>query len=60
LNDRKKADEVEAAFRVKNILCKAVKSPTVKEGSERIRFCLHAFNSKGEIDELIDILNKTK
>jgi 8-amino-7-oxononanoate synthase len=60
LNDRKKADELEKALRTKNILCKAVKSPTVKEGSERIRFCLHAFNTKSEIDQLIDNLNRTK
>lgn len=60
LNDRKRAEELEFVLRSKNILCKAVKSPTVKEGSERIRFCLHAFNSKSEIDELIYNLNKTK
>ena len=28
-------------------------SPTVKEGAERLRICLHAFNSKEEIDGLI-------
>ncbi|MFO0355334.1 MAG: aminotransferase class I/II-fold pyridoxal phosphate-dependent enzyme [Sphingobacteriaceae bacterium] len=60
LNDRKKADELERTLRVNNILCKAVKSPTVKEGSERIRFCLHAFNTKSEIDQLIEVLSKSK
>ena len=28
-------------------------SPTVKKGSERVRICLHAYNSKTEIRELI-------
>lgn len=35
-----------------------VLSPTVAEGSERIRICLHAFNSKEEICELISQLKK--
>ncbi len=32
--------------------------PTVAEGSERIRICLHSFNSKEEITLLCDKLNK--
>ena len=31
---------------------RAIKSPTVKEGSERLRICLHATNSKDEISML--------
>jgi 8-amino-7-oxononanoate synthase len=35
---------------------KAIKSPTVKEGTERVRICLHAYNTKEETDQLIGTL----
>ena len=41
----------ENGFAVKPIL-----SPTVAEGSERIRICIHSFNSKEEIEQLINLL----
>lgn len=40
----------------KSFLVKGVKSPTVKEGSERIRLCLHSFNTKEEISNLISLI----
>lgn len=42
----------------KGIYAKAILSPTVAVGSERLRICLHAFNQKEEIDLLIDELNQ--
>lgn len=33
-------------------------SPTVKEGEERLRICIHAFNTKEEIDSLVSALNE--
>lgn len=33
-----------------DISVKAIMSPTVPEGKERIRICLHSFNTKSEID----------
>ena len=39
-----------------NFAVKAILSPTVPEGQERIRICMHAFNTKGEINNLIEIL----
>lgn len=41
----------EHSFDVKPIL-----SPTVPQGQERLRFCLHAFNSKEEITEVLKLL----
>ncbi|WP_420320628.1 aminotransferase class I/II-fold pyridoxal phosphate-dependent enzyme [Flagellimonas sp.] len=41
----------EAGFDVKPIL-----SPTVKEGEERLRFCLHSYNTKEEIANLLQIV----
>lgn len=35
---------------------KAILSPTVPEGQERLRFCLHSFNSKEEISEVLELL----
>ena len=43
----------EKGFAVKPIL-----SPTVKQGEERLRICLHSFNSKQEIKSLVEALAK--
>ncbi len=39
-----------------NLFVKAIKSPTVKEGQERVRICLHSFNTKQEIELLVELL----
>jgi 8-amino-7-oxononanoate synthase len=36
---------------------KAILSPTVPEGQERLRFCLHSFNSNEEISEVLRLLS---
>ena len=41
-----------------NFDCRSILSPTVKEGSERIRICLHSFNSDHEIRELNHVLSE--
>jgi 8-amino-7-oxononanoate synthase len=35
---------------------RAILSPTVSEGTERLRICLHAYNSKEEITQLINTI----
>lgn len=35
---------------------KAILSPTVPEGQERLRFCLHSYNSVAEISEVLRLL----
>ena len=37
---------------------RAIKSPTVKEGSERLRICLHATNTKEELISLSKALEE--
>ncbi|TDE45598.1 8-amino-7-oxononanoate synthase [Flavobacterium rhamnosiphilum] len=37
---------------------KAILSPTVPEGQERLRFCLHSYNSKEQISEVLGLLSK--
>lgn len=39
-----------------NFDIRPILSPTVAEGSERLRVCIHSFNTKQEIDELISFL----
>ncbi|PIF61170.1 8-amino-7-oxononanoate synthase [Flavobacterium sp. 11] len=36
---------------------KAILSPTVPEGQERLRFCLHSYNSQQEISEVLRLLS---
>jgi 8-amino-7-oxononanoate synthase len=48
----KEVQELEFKLQEQNLFVKSVKSPTVKVGLERIRICLHAFNTKEEIDLL--------
>lgn len=54
------ADRLEKELAEKNIYAKSIKSPTVKEGTERVRFCLHSYNTKQEIDLLVEILEQFK
>ncbi len=35
---------------------KAILSPTVTKGQERLRFCLHIYNSKSEITKVLELL----
>jgi 8-amino-7-oxononanoate synthase len=36
---------------------KAILSPTVPEGQERLRFCIHSFNSKEDISQVLHFLS---
>lgn len=38
---------------------RAILAPTVAEGQERIRICLHAFNTEDEVKRLVRKPNKT-
>ena len=48
--------EVEETLQRLDIFAKSIKSPTVKEGQERLRICLHSYNTKQEIDLLLSSL----
>ncbi len=41
-----------------NMDVRPIMSPTVPRGKERIRICLHAYNTKSEIDKLLEIITK--
>lgn len=40
------------------IFVKAILPPTVPAGTERLRICLHTFNTEAEIDQLLKEINK--
>ena len=37
---------------------KAILSPTVPEGQERMRFCIHSYNSEQEIQRVLELLSE--
>jgi 8-amino-7-oxononanoate synthase len=55
-NDAVKA--IANQFQEKGYDVKAILSPTVPEGQERLRFCLHSYNSKEEISEVLKLLSE--
>ncbi len=48
------------ALQNKGLDVRAILSPTVSEGKERLRICLHLFNSDQEIEMLVNELKKLK
>lgn len=48
---------VEKQLAEHGIAAKAIYSPTVPEGMERIRLCMHAFNTKEDIQKLTSLLD---
>ena len=52
-----KAKEVARHLQNAGLDVRPILSPTVPKGSERIRICLHAFNTPDEITLLADIIN---
>lgn len=53
----KTVQDLEEKLAKQNLFVKSIKSPTVKEGEERMRVCLHSFNTKQEIDLLLESLS---
>lgn len=58
VGSNEETDRLEKLLNQKNIHAKAIKSPTVKEGTERIRFCIHSYNTKEEMDQLVEAINE--
>jgi 8-amino-7-oxononanoate synthase len=48
---------IASQLQIKGFDVKAILSPTVPEGQERLRFCIHSFNSKEEISEVLGLLS---
>ncbi len=56
--DNHQLKELSKTLSDKGFLTYPVFSPTVKEGTERLRICLHSFNTESEISELTKIINE--
>lgn len=52
-----KVEELENKCLKNNVFVKAIRSPTVKAGKERLRICLHSFNTTSEMDHLFECVN---
>ncbi len=50
------AKRLEQHLQKNGLAVKAILSPTVPKGKERIRICLHAHNMKNEVDQLMSLL----
>ena len=57
LGSNEKARMAAELLQSKGLQVNAILSPTVPKGSERLRVCLHAFNTKEQIDLLFQTLN---
>ena len=58
LEGNERAKQVEKALQGSGFNVRAILSPTVPAGKERLRICLHTFNSDTEIKNLINILKQ--
>lgn len=52
------AKRVELGLQAKGLNSKAILHPTVEDGKERIRICIHSFNSKKEIQLCVNTLEE--
>lgn len=57
LKSNEKAKDVAGHLQNAGLDVRPILSPTVPQGSERIRICLHSFNTEKEICVLTDIIN---
>lgn len=56
ISDNQKLKSLEETLSEDGFLTYAIYSPTVKEGTERLRICLHSFNTEEEIVKLTTII----
>ncbi|CAM3021188.1 pyridoxal phosphate-dependent aminotransferase family protein [Chryseobacterium flavum] len=56
--DNQRLKELQDILSEEGFLTYAIYSPTVKEGSERLRICLHSFNTEEEIMKLTGIIKE--
>lgn len=52
------AKNISNSLQEKGFQLKAILAPTVQAGKERIRFCIHSYNSEDEIQEVLQLLAK--
>lgn len=50
--------EIARIMKERHFDVRPILSPTVSKGEERLRFCLHSYNSEAEISEVLKVLGK--
>lgn len=60
VGDNDKAVKLSAMLNRNNIAARPIRYPTVSKGQERIRICLHSFNSFEEIEKMCRLINEFK
>ncbi|ADV48430.1 8-amino-7-oxononanoate synthase [Cellulophaga algicola DSM 14237] len=58
ISGNEKVKNLASVLQNNNFSVKAILSPTVAKGQERLRFCLHSYNTKHEIADVLKILKK--
>ena len=58
IGDPLKVKDMAAKIRNENYDVKAILFPTVALGTERIRFCIHSYNSAHEIERILHVFSK--
>ncbi|WP_165750040.1 aminotransferase class I/II-fold pyridoxal phosphate-dependent enzyme [Cellulophaga sp. Z1A5H] len=58
ISGNEKVKNLASVLQNNNFSVKAILSPTVSKGQERLRFCLHSYNTKQEIADVLKILKK--
>ena len=58
IGDPLKTKDIASKIRKENYDVKAILFPTVALGTERIRFCIHSYNSESQINEIIHLFSK--
>ena len=53
-----KVKQIASQLQERGFEVKAILSPTVPEGQERLRFCLHSYNTKDEMQDVLSELSK--
>lgn len=51
----KQVNDKEEQFAAHGFFVKGIKSPTVRAGTERVRICIHAFNTEDELKKLAEL-----
>jgi 8-amino-7-oxononanoate synthase len=57
-NNNEKAKKAALTLQIAGLDVRAILSPTVPQGTERLRICLHAFNTPDELNLLTNIINE--
>lgn len=57
ISGNEKVKSIAKSLQQKGFNVKPILSPTVKKGEERLRFCLHSYNSEKEMTEVLQLLS---